>query len=387
MLRKRFSLAITLALLVAVVATFLTGWIAAALDLNRFTYHIYAAYLTVALSAAHVLLHRRILVGQVRRWVVGERAPQTRALVPADAARRPDRPVNPEQPGRPGRPAGPRLARRALMSPAALLGLGAGLGYLGGRDAAAQTLGEGEDLGLAYHRWSTPSYAGLLSRSIHVAPRPAPYKAFPGAPSIELPRADDAPAGPPIEQVIARRRSVREYADRHVTLAELARLLRDANGITDERDPTLAFRAAPSSGALYPVEIYPIIFAVDGVPPGVYHYGVREHRLTLLRPGDVRAEVFQAALAQEMILNCDLVLVLTGLWPRVQWKYVERSYRYILLEAGHVGQNVYLAATALGLGPCGIGAFFDDQINRLLGLDEREEQSVYLLALGAATPA
>ncbi|MDP8923175.1 MAG: SagB/ThcOx family dehydrogenase [Chloroflexota bacterium] len=371
MLRKRLNLAITLALLVAVVATFLTGWIASALDLNRFAYHIYAAYLTVALAAAHVYQHRRTLAGQVRRWVLGERAAAARAAAPAEAGRRSSRPSE------------CRLTRRALVSPTVLLGLGAGLGYFGGRGASARTLSEGEDLGLAYHRWSTPSYTGLLSRSIHIAPRPEPYKAFPGAPSVELPRVE-APAGAPIEQVIARRRSVREYADRHVTLAELSRLLQDANGITDERDPTLAFRAAPSSGALYPVEVYPVIFSVDGVAPGVYHYDVRAHRLTLLRPGDFREEMFQAAVAQEMLLRCDLVLVLTGLWPRVQWKYVERSYRYILLEAGHVGQNVYLAATALGLGPCGIGAFFDDQVNRLLGLDEREEQSVYLLALGAA---
>ena len=374
MLSKRFSLAVTLTLLVAAVATFLTGWIAAALDLNRFTYHIYAAYLTVALSAVHVVLHRRTLAGQLRRWVLGVRAPSARAKASADVARRP------------ARLSGRRLARRALVSPAVLLGLGAGLGYFGGRSAGARTLGEGEDLGLAYHRWSTPSYAGLLPRSIHIAPRPEPYKALPGARSIELPRVV-TPAGPPIEQVIARRRSVREYADRRVTLAEVSSVLRDANGITDERDPTLAFRAAPSSGALYPVEIYPVIFAVDGVAAGVYHYDVRGHRLALLRPGDFRDDVFRAALAQEMLLQCDLVLVLTGLWPRVQWKYVERSYRYILLEAGHVGQNVYLAATALGLGPCGIGAFFDDQVNRLLGLDEREEQSVYLLALGAASPA
>jgi SagB-type dehydrogenase family enzyme len=373
--RKRLSLAITLALLATVVVTFMTGWIAAALDLNRFTYHIYAAYLTIALSAAHVALHWRVLVGQVRRWILDRGAPAAHGLAPAEARRT----------------SAPRRARppdrRVLLSPAGLvglvLGLGAGLGYGGVRRTGAETLTDGEDLGLTYHRWSSPSYVGLLARSVHVAPRPDTYKSFPGAPFLELPRVD-APAGPPIEQVIARRRSVREYAQRRVTLAELSRLLRDANGITDERDPTLAFRSAPSSGALYPVEIYPVVFAVDGVPAGVYHYDVRRHGLTLVRGGDVRREVFQAALAQDMILDCDVVLVLTGLWPRVQWKYVERSYRYILIEAGHVGQNVYLAATALGLGPCGIGAFFDDQLNRLLGIDDREEQTVYLLAIGAA---
>jgi SagB-type dehydrogenase family enzyme len=76
------------------------------------------------------------------------------------------------------------------------------------------------------------------------------------------------------------------------------------------------------------------------------------------------------------------VLVLTGLFPRVYWKYVDRSYRYLLLEVGHLGPNVYLAATALGLGPCGIGAFVDDQPNRLLGFDGRDEATVYLLAIG-----
>ena len=81
------------------------------------------------------------------------------------------------------------------------------------------------------------------------------------------------------------------------------------------------------------------------------------------------------------------MLVLAGLWPGVQWKYVERGYRYIPIEAGHVGQDVYLAATAMGLGPRGIGAFFDDQVNRLLGHVEREEQSVYLLAVGVARTA
>ena len=85
-----------------------------------------------------------------------------------------------------------------------------------------------------------------------------------------------------------------------------------------------------------------------------------------------------------MVLHASAVLVLTGIFARVHWKYADRSYRYIMLEAGHLGQNIYLAATALGLAPCGIGAFFDDDLNQLLGIDEREEATVYLLAVGPA---
>ena len=90
----------------------------------------------------------------------------------------------------------------------------------------------------------------------------------------------------------------------------------------------------------------------------------------------------EAAVSQEMVLRAAFMLVLTGIYDRVQWKYVDRSYRYLLLEAGHLGQNVYLAATALGLGPCGIGAYFDDDLNRLVGVDGRDEATVYLMAIG-----
>jgi SagB-type dehydrogenase family enzyme len=145
----------------------------------------------------------------------------------------------------------------------------------------------------------------------------------------------------PVEVALARRRSVREYAARSVTA--LCR------------------------------SVYPIVRDVVGLAPGVYHYAVQRHGLELLRTGNFRQEVFEAALSQEMLLRASFVLVLTGLFARVHWKYVDRSYRYILLEAGHLGENVYLAATSLGLAPGAIGAYFDDDINRLLGVDGRVE--------------
>lgn len=367
---KRLGVIVSLGLLVALVLTFLTGFVAAALDLNRFAYHKYAAYGAVALAAVHVVLHWRVLVGGVRRWVLGIRASSPGARSPATGRRRAataDRP----------------MSRRAFVMPGLLVGLGAGVGAWWSSRGSAHAIEEGRDLGQVYHQWSKPTYAGLLAKSLHVAPQPSTYKAYLDATSIALP-PPAARFGPSLPEVVARRRSVREYADRRLTLEELSSLLHYSAGITDVRDPTLAFRAVPSSGALYPVELYPVIFDVAGLEPGVYHYDVQHHRLALLRMGDFRREVFQAAVSQEMIWGASLALVMTSLFARVQWKYLDRSYRYALLEAGHLGQNVYLTATALGLAPCGIGAYFDDDLNHLLAIDGYDEAVVYLMALGVA---
>lgn len=139
--------------------------------------------------------------------------------------------------------------------------------------------------------------------------------------------------------------------------------------------------ASPAAGFLSSLVV---VFAVQGLEPGVYHYDVGHHGLELVRQGDFRQEVFQAAVVQEMLLGAGLALVLTAIFPRVQWKYTYRSYRYLLLEAGHLGHNVYLSATSMGLGCCAIGAFFDDQLNGLLGVDGQAEAVVYLMSVGAA---
>ena len=363
--RKRLSVIVSLGLLATVTVTFLTGFVAAALDLNRFVYHKYAAYVAIGLAAGHVLLHWRSLVGQVRKWLLAGSLPDR------------SRPAPPERAGA----TAPRVHRRAVLAPGLFLAAGLGLGQWWASRGTPVALAEGEDLGQLYHQWSTPTYLGLLTKSFHARVQPAPYKEYPQAPTVALPPLPP-PGGPPLEAVIARRRSVREYATRPLALDELGRLLHYSTGITDRRDPTWAFRSVPSSGALFPIEVYPIVFNVAGVAPGVYHYDIQRHRLALVRHGDFRQQVFTAAVSQEMVLHTALVLVLTGVFARVQWKYTDRSYRYLLLEAGHLGQNIYLAATALGLGPCGIGAYFDDDLNRLLGIDGRDEATVYLLAVG-----
>ena len=115
---------------------------------------------------------------------------------------------------------------------------------------------------------------------------------------------------------------------------------------------------------------------------GVYHYALREHALELLRAGDHRSEVVEQALQQEFLGECGAVLFLTQILQRMRPKYQDRSYRYGLLEAGHIGENAYLAATSDGLGACGVGAFMDNEINAMLGVDGVEEAVVYMLAVG-----
>lgn len=143
-----------------------------------------------------------------------------------------------------------------------------------------------------------------------------------------------------------------------------------------------ALRSAPSAGALYPVETYLSVQAVEGIDPGIYHYGVREHELELLRAGDYRDAVAAAALDQGFLSEAAVVFAWTALFARSKWKYKERAYRYVYLDAGHIAQSAALAAASLGLGTCQIAALYDDEVNSLLGVDGKEESIIYMTALG-----
>lgn len=182
-----------------------------------------------------------------------------------------------------------------------------------------------------------------------------------------------------LEEAVLKRRSVREYSPQPLTLEELARLLFFGIGVTG---PAEYKRAAPTAGGLTPLELYPVVNNVEGLERGLYHYDPLEHRLHLLRPADLRREIVRACLEQDFLADAAAVIVLTAVHRRTAWKYGERAYRYILLDAGHAAENIQLESTALGLGSCPIGAFFDDELNRLLGLAEEEEFAVLAIAVG-----
>ncbi len=228
--RKRLAVTVTIGLLVTIALTFLTGFVAAALDLNRFAYHKYAAYAAIGLAFLHVSLHWRSLTAQMRRWLVSR--PPAGPAAPAAAGGSSSRSAS---------ALAARLSRRALLAPGRALAAGAGVGHLAtSRANPLTTLEPGDDLGQIYHQWSIPSYAGLVVKSVRVAPQPPLYKEFLNKPVVPLP-APPIPGGLPLEVAIARRRSVREYADRVVTLPELGRLLHYVTGITDRRDQPWRF--------------------------------------------------------------------------------------------------------------------------------------------------
>ncbi|MEO0986474.1 MAG: SagB/ThcOx family dehydrogenase [Cyanobacteria bacterium J06639_14] len=120
----------------------------------------------------------------------------------------------------------------------------------------------------------------------------------------------------------------------------------------------------------------PIVHRVEGLESGLYHHAIEHHKLELVKPGDLRQPLIKAGLNQDFLGEAQVCFVVSGIFQRTRWKYHERTYRYVLTEVGHLGQNFYLAATALGLGVCCIGAFFDDPLNQLLDIDGQEEAAL-----------
>ena len=247
-----------------------------------------------------------------------------------------------------------------------------------------------QDIGLLYHKWSQPGYGETIATILNWGSQPPRYKTYPDVPQIDLPQPtfelsdanSDITTGGTMDLVtaITHRRSRRTYnTNRLLPLERLSQLLYLAQGITWEER---SFRAVPSSGALYPLEIYPIVHRVEGLEPGLYHHAIQHHRLELVKPGDLRQPLVQAGLNQDFLGEAHVCFVVSGIFQRTRWKYHERTYRYVLTEVGHLGQNLYLAATALELGACCIGAFFDDPLNQLLEIDGEGEAALYLVTVG-----
>lgn len=220
----------------------------------------------------------------------------------------------------------------------------------------------------------------LRGRRLDWAKKPPTYKRYPGASKVEL-SVPSTEGGRPLWDVLERRRSERGFQDVPLKESELSQLLWAAQGITRE-GRGVDFRTAPSAGALYPVETYAVIHDVEGIDAGVYHYDVEQHQLEKLKLGDFRAATAAAALDQRIAARGNVVFVWTAIFERSKWKYEERAYRYIYLDAGHIAQNVALAAVALDLGSCQIGALYDGEANELVGVDGVEESTIYMTVVG-----
>jgi SagB-type dehydrogenase family enzyme len=225
-----------------------------------------------------------------------------------------------------------------------------------------------------YHRDSLPG--GYLDWST----QPSPYKEYPNARKIELYHPDDI-CPIPLSDALRKRRSVRSYAKKPISREELSFLLWASTGI-QRTEGGHEFRTAPSAGALYPIETYLMINRVDGLEQGIYHYNVRRHALEVIELGNFSREMALAALDQRICIDAAVVFIWTSVFNRSKWKYKQRGYRYIYLDAGHIAENMALASVGLDLGSCQIGALYDDEVNSIIEVDGVEESVIYMTAVG-----
>jgi SagB-type dehydrogenase family enzyme len=209
---------------------------------------------------------------------------------------------------------------------------------------------------------------------------PETYKRYPKTPKFEL-NPPSKEGGMPLWEAINHRRSIRNFSNRPMTKNTLSQLLWAAQGIT-HKAIGFEFRAVPSAGALYPVETYLIVNNVEGIEQGVYHFGVENHELEQLAVGDFREAIALAALDQDMAYSACVVFVWTAVFARSKWKYDQRAYRYVYLDAGHIAQNLALAAVSSSMGTCQVGALYDDEVNSIISVDGEEESVLYMTAVG-----
>lgn len=186
-----------------------------------------------------------------------------------------------------------------------------------------------------------------------------------------------------VREAIDQRRTLRAYARAPLRLDELSYLLWCTQGVREVVPQSRTMRTVPSAGARHAFETYLCVNNVAGLRPGLYRFLALEHALVEENPGaDFADRLARACLGQETVRTCAATFIWTAVVYRMTYRYGERGYRYLYLDAGHVCQNLYLAAETIGCGVCAIAAFSDDDVNRLLGLDGKDRFAIYLGTVG-----
>lgn len=235
------------------------------------------------------------------------------------------------------------------------------------------------DIGDKFHQ-QTKYHPEKMPHTLNRGTQPSLYKQYTYAPKIELPAPKtDKPTS--LDQTLKQRKSIRDFQQTTISLDHLSYLLWASTGI-QRIEAGYEFRTAPSAGALYPIETYVIANNIQGLATGLYHYAIKDHYLEQLKKADLRTAITAAALEQSFCAAAAVVFVWTAIFQRCKWKYGQRAYRYIYLDAGHIAQNLALAAVSLNLGSCEIGALYDDQVNKILDIDGTDESVIYMAVVG-----
>lgn len=260
-------------------------------------------------------------------------------------------------------------------------------------DRAPERIRELNELPIEQLRVMLKGYPGdwrAGSDSAKQRPEPPAEKTIPpGAKHIALvPPAQLALGAMPVRAAITARRSLREFSKAALSREELSFLLWATQGITAvQRDEAgkiaRRFRAAPSAGARYPLETYIAVNRVDGLAPGLYRYRPNEHELIVVREDVALPASLQAACYGESFIGDAAVVFIWSAIPyRTEWKYTYISHRMIAMEAGHVCENLYLAAESIGAGACGVMAYHQPHLDELIGADGTDEFTLYLACVG-----
>jgi len=243
-------------------------------------------------------------------------------------------------------------------------------------------LDDAQRLALLFHLNSEPWMNQQAYDEPSVLP---PIHSIEDAPALTLP----PPNGTAAFQLIRARSSCRDFEPGQLPLAQLAALLHHSYGFLGVRDcdgVTLHHRPVPSAGARFPLELYLVTHDVSGVPDGAYHYAAWHHRLERVDDAARISLLMPHLQDQHYVLGANVLVFITGVFERTMTKYGPRGYRYILIEAGHVAQNLCLLATEQGLGSLCLGGFREATINAMLRLDPRLQSAVYCVALGRPRP-
>jgi SagB-type dehydrogenase family enzyme len=229
------------------------------------------------------------------------------------------------------------------------------------------------------YRYLTPSdqEKHLLQPPLELPPDPEkPIFGLPKPETIKIPSRD-------LRTAIEERHSVRTYAKEPLSLPELAFLLWCTQGVKKVAGTYATFRTVPSAGARHALETCLLINDVEGLEPGLYRYLALSHRLQQLDPDPtLPIRIAKACLEQQFILRCGVVFLWVAVPYRMTWRYSERGYRELHKDAGHVCQNLYLAASAVGCGVCAIAAYDDDIMHGILGIDGVDQFLIYLATVG-----
>jgi len=251
------------------------------------------------------------------------------------------------------------------------------------------------DVGIMYNEYVKARYFDLSRNLSSLVPAGPAYDDAPFAP-IPLvksyPKATRVQLAEPTHPIVGAadamlsRRSRRAYSSEAMSPAQLSSLLHLSAGVTCYAEGygyrRWPLRSFASSGGLQTPELYAFVRSVEGLSSGLYHYQPVDHEIELLADAFDDGLLAAIGLGQPFIKTAAVVFAITGYYARARWKYGERSFRYMCMDVGFLGENLYLAAEALGLGACAIAGFIDDALERMLGVDAREEMAMLLFAVG-----